>query len=501
MHRSGLVIYMVVYNHFENDSRVRKEAVTLAKAGHAVTIVAVWKPGLMREQKIGDVRVIRLANTPLHIRVLGQQNFDRLKILVYGPSGPNRPLVPGGTPPGGVRSGAGMGSADQVMSGGNISGRSISGGSISGGAGQKQKKKSPWRNLLQFSVSTAKKLVFTCGFYAEAARFFSKQKGRADVFHAHDLNTLYICHRMAKKSGAALVYDSHELFVHRNRPYDPPGWFLGLETWFEKKYIRRADAVITVSRSIAAYLEKVYGIARPWLIMNAPHQVYDNQVQDNQVQDNQVQDNQVQDNEVHGNPVHGSRGEKKYLLRNALHINKNYTILLYAGGITFGRGLDAVIESLAHADNLFFVMMGPGTPQFKAYLTAVAEKENVADRVAFFGPVPYEAVTAYTASADIGIAPIENVCLSYYFCAPNKVFEYIQGGIPVVASNFPDLAHIVEKNRIGLVCDTAEPRAIAAAVEQVLDNYHFHVRRIRKIRHRYCWENEAMKLEQLYQNL
>ena len=69
----------------------------------------------------------------------------------------------------------------------------------------------------------------------------------------------------------------------------------------------------------------------------------------------------------------------------------------------------------------------------------LAFSEKVGDRFRIFGPVPHEQVTSITQQADLGIAPIQNVCLSYYYCAPNKVFEYLLGGIPVIGSNFPEL--------------------------------------------------------------
>ena len=69
----------------------------------------------------------------------------------------------------------------------------------------------------------------------------------------------------------------------------------------------------------------------------------------------------------------------------------------------------------------------------------------MASRLAFFGPVPSDQVTLYAASADLGIAPIENVCLSYYYCSPNKLFEYLLAGLPVIASDFPEMRHIIDK--------------------------------------------------------
>jgi glycosyltransferase involved in cell wall biosynthesis len=304
----------------------------------------------------------------------------------------------------------------------------------------------------------------------ETDKYLKKKKIKADVYHCHDLNTLYIGQKLAKKHKARLVYDSHELYVYRNRPYIPPRIFHKKEEAFERKYIQRADAVITVSKSIAGYMEKKYNIDKPHLIMNAPKK-------------------------------NKAPEEIQYSLRKELNLNDNQKLLLYSGGITFSRGLDRVIESLAEMEELFFVMMGYGQEGFKNYLKAVAVNHGVSNRMAFYGPVPSEKVTAWTASADLGIAPIENVCLSYYYCAPNKIFEYIQGGLPVVASNFPDLKNIVEKNNIGLTCDISDPKEIAKAVDRVFNKYTTYLNNVEKIKNRYCWENEEIKLMELYKDL
>jgi glycosyltransferase involved in cell wall biosynthesis len=444
MIRNGLTIYMVVYNHFENDSRVLKEAMTLAETGHRVHIFAVWKPGLLRIEKISapvhDIVIYRMENAPIYLQLLGQRRFDRFKAIIYRSS--PRP-------------------------GNSLSG-SFPKGISSEGLLHTREKKGP-ANWVKFCFSTAKKILLLYAFYRNITHFFLKKGTRADVFHAHDLNTLYICHKMALKFRAKLVYDSHELYVYHNRPYQPPAWFFNMEILFERRYIKKTDAVITVSQSIASYLEKTYAVARPYLIMNTPHQM--------------------------------QKTRKNKLLHQVFNLDEKQKLMVYTGGITFGRGLEMVIESLVESDDLFFVMMGYGEERFKTHLAAVAKKSGVGHRVGFYGPVPYERVTAYTASADIGVAPIENVCLSYYYCAPNKIFEYIQAEVPVVASHFPDLEHIVNSNKIGLVCDMSKPGEITRAVNQVLQNHSTYVNQIRKIKNKYCWENESEKLKKIYQKI
>ncbi len=134
---------MVVYNHFENDSRVRKEADTLATAGYDVHIVAIWKPGLPAYQTLGRVHVHRLQNTPFYIQMLGRKRFDRLKARLYAKGEPgNQKKVSPGYAPG----------TTGFASGGGVTAPSVY-------------RQPLWRNLLQFSISTTKKILFTISFY------------------------------------------------------------------------------------------------------------------------------------------------------------------------------------------------------------------------------------------------------------------------------------------------------------------------------------------------
>jgi len=295
----------------------------------------------------------------------------------------------------------------------------------------------------------------------------------AAVYHAHDLNALPVAWWLARRRGSRLVYDSHELYVHRNRlpPLTPPGRWMVRSV--ERFLIHRVDAAITVGDAIAGHLAAEYGVPRPRVVMNTP-------------------------------PRQSLAPANERSLRSLLPIDPDHRLLLYVGGITFNRGLDKVIRSLRHLPDCHLVLMGYGREEFILALLELARREEVAERVSLFGPVPSEEVSAYAASADLGVAPIENVCLSYYYCSPNKLFEYIHAGLPVVASDFPELARIVAEHEIGELFDPSDPRDIARAVAAVLEDP-VRARRMRRnartVASRYCWDLEAAKLVDLYRGL
>jgi glycosyltransferase involved in cell wall biosynthesis len=429
---------MLVYNYFENDSRVLKEAYTLADNGYEVNIFSIWKEGLPKVEIIRDgVYLTRLDFTPLHKKIIGVKNFEKLKNLVYGKPSP-------------------------LVINNNNNSKPVSGF-------EKNKLSS-----IKFITNVINKFFSYKGFYIDVKKAIAKKQLVPNFVHAHDLNTLPLGVKVAKKYKSKLIYDSHELYIHRNKPYLTPKWFQVLEEKIERKNIRKCDKVITVSNSIVKYLAKKYQIDEPTLIMNAP----------------------VKKNK-------GKQSDENNLAIK-LGVSDDKKILIYSGAISFNRGLDKIIESLAYLPNAYLVFLGRGSNSFKNYLLAVAKNKHVEDRFSFYGPVKPHEVTTYVQSAYLGIAPIENVCLSYYFCAPNKVFEYIQGEIPVVSSDFPDLKDVVEGNEIGKTFDPQNPKDIADKISEIINNkelYNHYKNGVKSIVDKYKWENESIKLLALYQQL
>jgi glycosyltransferase involved in cell wall biosynthesis len=192
-------------------------------------------------------------------------------------------------------------------------------------------------------------------------------------------------------------------------------------------------------------------------------------------------------------------------LRSELSISHDCQLILYIGAITFNRGLEQLIQSLEYLpSNYHLVYMGYGNEQFKQRLLDIVEKINVSDRFSFFGPVPSEQIIHYASDADLGVAPIANACLSYYYCSPNKLFEYMNAGLPVVASNFPELEKVVIGHGIGVTFDPANPLDIARSIRQVLDDPTSREKMAKnaiEASKLYNWENESEKLLRIYATL
>lgn len=305
------------------------------------------------------------------------------------------------------------------------------------------------------------------GFYTRVIRAaFSLD---ADVYHAHDANALPVGWTAAFLRRARLVYDAHEFERDRNwggsnlPPIARKYWALP-----EQLFIRRADAVITVSGSIADALAEIYGIEKPALVRNCP-------------------------------PLYVETNKSDRIREAAPTIGADQPIVLYQGRIAANRGLRQFIEGTIGIPNAVAVLLGDGP--LRSELEAWVQEKGWAERVFFLGYVSQNVLLSYTASADIGVSLIENVCLSYYYSLPNKLFEYQQAGLPVIASNFPEMSAIVGGYDLGELVDPDDVPAITAAIHKLLSDparYAQLRENAHKAAKRFNWEVESRTLLELY---
>jgi glycosyltransferase involved in cell wall biosynthesis len=298
------------------------------------------------------------------------------------------------------------------------------------------------------------------------------EKDPSDIYHAHDFNTLFPAYLAKKRTRGKLIYDSHELYAERNRPRKQ-SWFMKQTILrMESFLIKRADYTVTVSRPIAEVLKRRNGIEKVGVVMNVPDV---------------------------------PKARIKRSLRKALNIPSDKKIILYVGSFTFNRGLEELIQSLSLLEDCVLVLMGYSQDQqYFRKLKDLVRSNGISQRIFFFGPVASEEVIDYSASADIGVAPIKNAGLSYYYCLPNKLFEYLSAGIPVVGSWFPELRKVINGFRVGETFDPESPMEIAESIKSVLQDPEKYKRMTQKTRQAakvFNWQRESRKLLGIYNQL
>ncbi len=272
---------------------------------------------------------------------------------------------------------------------------------------------------------------------------------KVDIILSNDTDTLPACWLAAKIKNKNLVFDAHELFPEmaelHNRPFVKKFW-----QKIENLIFPKLKYCYTVSASIADYYQNKYGINMR-LVRNVPHLKNNNRQNENKLK---------------------SRAEK---------------IILYQGALNAGRGIEWILNALPKVKNAVFVLIGDG--DIKAELQQMTKELQLNDRVKFLGKIQAEELYKYTISADLGVCLLENRGLSYYYSLPNRIFAFLHAGVPVLATDFPEIRNFVEKYQTGELIADYRPEVLAKKINDMLE-ISFPAAHFAEIAEQFCWENE-----------
>ena len=155
-----------------------------------------------------------------------------------------------------------------------------------------------------------------------------------------------------------------------------------------------------------------------------------------------------------------------------------------------------VFESFKSDDNVL-IFMGFGQLE-----SLIKDKARVSRNIFFKHSVSSDILLEYTSSADYGISFTEDSCLNHRYCLPNKLFEYLMAGIPVLVSNLYEMESLVEKYQVGIVSGSNSVQGFTKAVEESLNqDYLRMVENVKKTRKRFCWEEQEKKIIKIYKEL
>jgi glycosyltransferase involved in cell wall biosynthesis len=301
--------------------------------------------------------------------------------------------------------------------------------------------------------------------------------GPIDVWHAHDLTGLAAIVPNLPRD-ARIVYDSHELFLDTGTPLKLPRPARGLLGAYERRLAARAWALVTVNATLEATLCKRLRFTRSAIVHNAP-------------------------------PRWMPPDPAPDLLRDRLGLPPGALIALYHGGLTEDRGLLPLVDALDSPDmsDVHIVFLGSG--QLHARLAERARDSRVGGRIHMLDPVPPRELASWVASADVGVMPNQPVNENERSSTPNKLFESMGAGLPVVSSDFPERRRIIlgdPDGPLGAVCDPTSPESIASAIRSILDRpaaerAAMRARILKAAHERWNWETEGARLVALYAEL
>lgn len=446
------VVAMFVRNTFQHDARVRREANTLIEEGFDVVVFAVTNnPQEVGEVSEGRIRIVRVTlptAVSKFVRMLGKIVGLTARAASLTRRAKRRAMRASAAPSEeGLRT-----STEQVT----YARRPRSVAAADGARRRIRDLLWPAHRFLQ-----GLKYGRVVGEMAAALK--------PVAYHCHDLNAILAGFRAKRIHHAPVIYDAHELWPHRNRPDARRR-----KTWLLERadgyFCRRCDGVITVNDSIARHMERKYRLGKEIVVVrNIPSLA-------------------ARD----APPEHGVLGDMPR------------PRLVYVGGIQTFRGLEQVIAAMPQIRGAVFAAIGPGTPEYRAGLEKLAADTGVADRVRFVEWVPPSSVIPTVAQGDLGVCLFQASHLSYYWTLPNKFFEYLHAGIPVLASDFPETRRLVERYEVGALCDPGDPSSIAAAVNVLLSRPE-DLARMRdnalEAAQELNWEHERERLLGLYRRL
>lgn len=446
----------------EFDSRTWRIASSVAGRGHEVTVLARLGPGLVAdEMHPAGYRIVRVPVSavdglplPAWFRRTIERVWARRRLRAQRSTGPG---VSGAE----VR-------AEETRpeetrpEGPGVSvpaGRSRRSGGVGG----------PLRRAAAGTMRVAA-IVLTVRSQARATRAVAPP---ADVVHAMAYMGIPVGLGLRDATGARVVYDARDIYAEANNLARLPRAARSLLGRVERRWARRADRVVTVNRPYAEVMAERFGVQLPAIVMNCAYR-------------------------------YAPADPPARLFHARLGLAAATRVVLYQGGFSRERGIEQLVDALGRVPDAVLVLLGYGPLQ--AELERVAADPATGGLVRLLPAVAPTELLDWVAAADVVAMPIQPSTLNHRLTTPNKLFEAMAAGVPVVASDLPGMAGIVRETGCGLLVDPTDPAAIADALRRILDapepERRAYRERARAAAHdAYAWERQVEVLLDEYTRL
>ncbi|MBU1276233.1 MAG: glycosyltransferase [Proteobacteria bacterium] len=332
----------------------------------------------------------------------------------------------------------------------------------------------PKHDMLQNSqLASGQDIVHWEDFIESFAKDLAEHLGRIkpDILHTHDMLGLAAGAKLKEHHTSRPYRWIHDIHEYVKGLTDLPEHTRDYFYAVEKQHLKDPDYLTCVSPSLNRLLKQEQGLDRePALVLNTPR---------------------LSDFDPLA-PLD---------IRKALGLGPNTPLLVYSGGVKPIRGLESLIEALPHLDRQVHLAVITNLPDYKLdSLHQIIKRLSLESRVHFHPYVPSMQVTSFLSSGTLGIHPI----LHYPNAAialPNKLFEYMHAGLPVVVSDNPTMAEFVRRRDLGTVFRAGDPRSLAEAIGQALARLEQDPQwpaRIRALAPDYCWEAQEEVIAGIY---
>ena len=286
-----------------------------------------------------------------------------------------------------------------------------------------------------------------------------------DAIHANDLDTLLPAWIVAGMRRKMLVYDTHEYFTGvpelQKRPMVKKIW-----ESIESLIFPRLKRIITVNDSIASLYRNRYNVSDIKVMRNIPNA-------------------QV---EIVSNPSFSS-----------LFPPGKFRIILQGNGINVDRGAEEAVEMMKHLEDAILIIAGNG--DVIEQLKNAVQEQQLQSKVIFMPRMPYNELLGLTKLCDLGLTLDKDTNINYRFSLPNKLFDYLRAGIPVLASDLPEVRKVVESYQTGWIVEKVEPKCMADQVAKIMQSpelYQSIKLGLSEASSKLNWELESKVLENWY---
>lgn len=295
---------------------------------------------------------------------------------------------------------------------------------------------------------------------------------RPAIVYAHDFFLGFAGRVAARLANARFIYDAHELIVPEIRSGESAAPSARDQFWYriEKAGIGSADAVVCANEVRAAIMREHYELAElPAVIRNIPPRPVES-----------------------GEPVLVHPG-----IQALLHRTPDAVLCVYQGDVSIDRGLDIVVDAFTILENRFHLIVVGGGPDIGLLQDRVRQRQ-LGERVTFLGKVARDQLHAILRTAHIGIITYPNSGANNLHCAPNKIFEYAQAGLPMVMTSQPGLRVYLDRHPIGCAYDSTRregaPRLAAEAIRAVAARRAYFLSHLEAFLSENDWNTESEKL-------
>ena len=315
------------------------------------------------------------------------------------------------------------------------------------------------------------KMIFKKGplfyFFFNLRLFFVGLINKTDLFYVNDLDTLAPMFLLSKLKKKPLIYDSHELFCEVP---ELKASRIKKSIWqkLEGYIIPKLQTCITVNDSIAKIYEAKYNV--PFHIIRNISDFDQSFIPKSRVQLSLPEDKKI--------------------------------ILLQGAGINVDRGAEELIDAMEFVQNAVLYIIGSGDV-WENLKQKVLFNKNIQNKVVLINKLPKSELINYTFNADLGLSIDKNTNLNYLYSLPNKIFDYIQAEIPILASRLPEIENIILQYKIGDFIDDHNPKTIANKLNEMLYSQQLssYKKYLAIAKKEITWKSEKEKLLTIIKNI